>query len=232
MDHKKGDGVQLQGLGQGNRPGIMAGKGGLDLGGDPFSQLLRGFSPILRREVVSNQPPMPRYSAVVATLHRTIASVRRVNRQGATIRGLDLEMIVNAATADVRDVHTMALHAHISGVNVIHHDVERYRATLGSFPGAQDEMRTAAQLEDRKVLLGNNGANAEFDEEICAPDNVANQQSDVTNGNIWTRIVHHGSPDEWLALTASDLKHRQDVLLSSATSRRPRRPWCPSQSRF
>jgi hypothetical protein len=33
-------------------------------------------------------------------------------------------------------------------------------------------------------------------EEICGRGNVANQQSDMTNGNIWTQIVHHGSPDE------------------------------------
>src|SRR5207247_6426767 len=39
-------------------------------------------------------------------------------------------------------------------------------------------------------------ANAEFDKEICGRGHVAHQQSDMTNGNSWTRIVHHGSPDE------------------------------------
>jgi len=72
-------------------------------------------------------------------------------------------MIVDAATVDVRDVHAMTLYAHISGVNVIHHNIERYRATLRCFPGAQDEMGAAAQLEHRKIRLCNNGANAELD---------------------------------------------------------------------
>src|SRR5437660_277919 len=105
-------------------------------------------------------------------------------------------MIVDAATGDVRDLHTIPLEAPISGVNVIHHDIERYRAILRFFPGAQDEMGTAAQLEHRKIRLFNNGANAELDEEICGRGNVANQQSDMTNGKSWTRIVHRGTPDE------------------------------------
>jgi hypothetical protein len=123
---------------------------------------------------LERNPPPPRYGVMVAILNRSISSVRRVNRQGATIRCLDLEMIVDAAAADVRDVHAMALDAHISGVNIIYHDVERYRPTLRFFPGAQDEMRATAQLEHRKIRLCNNGANAELDEEICGPGNVSN----------------------------------------------------------
>src|SRR5215831_429136 len=134
--------------------------------------------------------------AMVVLLNRTVSRVRRVNRQRTTIGCLDLEMIVDAATGDVRDVHAMTLYTHICGVNIIHHDIERDRATLRFFPGAQDEMGATAQLEHRKIRLFNNGANAKLDEEICSRGNVANQQSDMTNGNSWTRIVHHGSPDE------------------------------------
>ena len=105
---------------------------------------------------------------MVAILHCSISRVRRVNRQRATIRCLDLEIIVDAATGDIRDVHAMPLYAHIRGVNVIHHDIERNRATLRFFPGAQDEMGAAAQLEHRKIRVFNNGANAELDEEMSA----------------------------------------------------------------
>ena len=105
---------------------------------------------------------------MVAILHCSISRVRRVNRQRATIRCLDLEIIVDAATGDIRDVHAMPLYAHIRGVNVIYHDIERNRATLRFFPGAQDEMGAAAQLEHRKIRVFNNGANAELDEEMSA----------------------------------------------------------------
>ena len=144
---------------------------------------------------------------MVTLLHRAVSRVRRVNRQRATIRCLDLEMIVDAATGDIRDVHAMTLYAYICGVNIIHHDIERDRATLRFFLGAQDEMGAAAQLEHRKIRLFNNGANAELDEEICGLGHVANQQSDMTNGNSWTRIVHHGSPDEGNNLGA---EHRHE----------------------
>ncbi len=156
----------------------------------PQSAFLR-LSPHDPLAGLERHPPPPRYGAMVAILHRSVSSVRRVNRQRATIRCLDLEMIVDAAAADVRDVHAMALYAPISGVNVIHHDIERYRATLRCFPGAQDEMGAAAQLEHRKIRLFDNGANAKLDEEICGLGNVSNQQADMTHGNIWTRIVHH-----------------------------------------
>src|SRR5215468_1992864 len=125
-------------------------------------------------------------------------------------------MIVDAATDDVRDVHAMTLYMHICGVNVIHHDVERDRTTLRFFPGAQDEMGAAAQLEHRKIRLCNKGANAELDEEIGGRGNVANQQSDMTNGNSWTKIVHHGSPDEGKNLAAEHChagSHRDRLIM-------------------
>jgi hypothetical protein len=53
-------------------------------------------------------------------------------------------MIVDAATGDGRNVHAMPLDAPIRGIKVIHHDIERDRATLRCFPGAQDEMSAAA----------------------------------------------------------------------------------------
>jgi hypothetical protein len=105
-------------------------------------------------------------------------------------------MIVDAAPGDGRDVHAMPPYAPICSVNVIHHDIESNRATLRCFPGAQDEVGAAAQLEHGEIRLCHNGANAELDEEIGGRRHVANQQSNMTNGNIWPRIVHHGSPDE------------------------------------
>src|SRR5207302_4515859 len=57
--------------------------------------------------------------------------------------------------------------------------------------------------EHRKIRVCNNGANAELDEEIGGCGNVANQQSDMPYGKSWTRIVHHGSPDEGKNLGAA-----------------------------
>src|SRR5688572_7508502 len=45
----------------------------------------------------------------VTPLNRSVASMRRGHRQGTTIRGLNVERIVDTATADGANVHAIAL---------------------------------------------------------------------------------------------------------------------------
>jgi hypothetical protein len=130
------------------------------------------------------------HPVVVAILNHAVSGMRRVNRQGAAIRGLDFEIVVNAATADVGDRHAIALEVRIRSVNVIYHDVKIDRAALRCLPGAQDQMRATAQLQHGKILSLNNRSDPEFDKEIRRLSDIANRQSNVTTRDIRTRIVH------------------------------------------
>jgi hypothetical protein len=51
-------------------------------------------------------------------------------------------------------------------------------------------MRATAQLQHGKILSLNNRSDPEFDKEIRRLSDIANRQSNVTNRDIRTRIVH------------------------------------------
>src|SRR5262249_26336306 len=101
------------------------------------------------------------------------------------------ELVVYLASCDVRGRESLCRPRRVRGVEVVDHQVEHAVVRAGWFTREEQEVRAAAQLEDRDLLFPSNRTQPDRIPDRGGPRDVAGGEDQGTDPN-WRTLTHAG----------------------------------------